>query len=37
VLIATDERRAILEARINLLETELNAARSELAALAEAK
>jgi hypothetical protein len=35
--IETDERRAILEARINLLEMELNAARTELAALAEAE
>lgn len=32
-LIAPDEQRAILEARINLLEMELNAARAELAAL----
>lgn len=33
--VAMDERRAILEARISLLEKELSAARTELAALAE--
>jgi hypothetical protein len=35
--VATGERRAILEARINRLEMELNAARTELAALAQAE
>jgi hypothetical protein len=35
IAVAPDERRAILEARINLLQMELDAARAELAALAQ--